>query len=167
MRRHRVNGGTWGPDQVDEDLLKTGGRTLATAVTQWQLSGCYNWPTQECLMWVWLWTLECMAGHSGSPKISGRAFRVFEISGFENRYPKFARNNKNPTFRVPENSGSGLPELPDFNLPSNERAVERGSRESGGGGQQRRRRLENRGAGNLNLIYWYHNDGIISGFLQP
>ena len=54
-----------------------------------------------------------MAGPSGSPKISGRAFRVFEISGFVNRYPKFARNNKNPTFRVPENSGSGLPEIPD------------------------------------------------------
>ena len=34
VRRHRVNGGTWGPDQVDEDLLKTGGRTLATAVPQ-------------------------------------------------------------------------------------------------------------------------------------
>ena len=59
--------------------------------------------------------LPSMAGHSGSPKISGRAFRVFEISGFENRYPKFARNKQNPIFRVPENSGSGsgYPEIPE------------------------------------------------------
>ena len=54
-----------------------------------------------------------MGGHSGNPKISGRVFRVFEISGFDNYYPKFAPNNRNPTFRVPENSGSGLPEIPD------------------------------------------------------
>ena len=58
-----------------------------------------------------------MAGHSGSPKISGRVFRVFKISGFQNCYPKFVLNNQNPTFRVPENSGSGSdnPKLPDFN----------------------------------------------------
>ena len=47
-----------------------------------------------------------MGGHSGNPKISGRVFRVFEISDFDNYYPKFAPNNRNTTFRVPENSGS-------------------------------------------------------------
>ena len=48
-----------------------------------------------------------MGGHSGNPKISGRVFRVFKISGFQNCYPKFVLNNQNPTFRVPEMSGSG------------------------------------------------------------
>ena len=48
-----------------------------------------------------------MGGHSGNPKNSGRVFRVLRISGFEICNPKFVRNNENPTFRVPENSGSG------------------------------------------------------------
>jgi hypothetical protein len=54
-----------------------------------------------------------MAGRSGYPKISGRVFRVFENSGFGNWNPKFANKNQNPTFRVPDisGSGSGLPEL--------------------------------------------------------
>ena len=29
----------------------------------------------------------CMGGHSGNPKISGRVFLVFKISGFQNCYP--------------------------------------------------------------------------------
>ena len=57
-----------------------------------------------------------MGGHLGNPKNSGRVFRVSRISGFEICNPKFARNNENPTFRVPRNSGSGsgYPELPEI-----------------------------------------------------
>jgi len=58
-----------------------------------------------------------MGGHSGYPKISDQAFRVLRISGFQNYYPKFAWEKKNPTIRVPEpeNSGSdsSIPELPE------------------------------------------------------
>ena len=54
---------------------------------------------------------DTMAGRSGYPNISGRVFRAFKISGFENWNPKFAGKNQNPTFRVtfrvPEISGSG------------------------------------------------------------
>ena len=57
-----------------------------------------------------------MAGRSGYPKISGRVFRVFKISGSENCNPKFARNNQNPKIRVPDisGSGSGLPGQPEL-----------------------------------------------------
>jgi hypothetical protein len=57
-------------------------------------------------------------GHSGYPKISDRVFRVFEISGSENCSPRFPRKIQNPTFRVPENSGSGSgnPEQPDASV---------------------------------------------------
>ena len=57
-----------------------------------------------------------MAGRSGYPKFSGRVFRAFKISGFENWNPKFAVQNQNPTFRVPDisGSGSGKPELPEI-----------------------------------------------------
>ena len=48
-----------------------------------------------------------MAGRSGYPKISGRIFQVFKISGFENWNPKFAENKQNPTIWVPDISGSG------------------------------------------------------------
>ena len=34
-----------------------------------------------------------MAGRSGYPNISGRVFRAFKISGFENWNPKFADKN--------------------------------------------------------------------------
>lgn len=37
-----------------------------------------------------------------------------DFPGFENCYLKFAQNNENLTFWVPENLGSGNPELPDF-----------------------------------------------------
>ena len=59
-----------------------------------------------------------MTGHSGYPKISGRVIRVFEISGFEKYNPKFVKNKQNPTFRVPDISGSnsGLPEQPEMQL---------------------------------------------------
>jgi len=56
---------------------------------------------------------ENMAGRSGYPKNSGRVFRVFWNSGFQKYYPKFALKNQYPTFRVPESSGSGSPEIPD------------------------------------------------------
>ena len=57
-------------------------------------------------------------GHSGYPKISGRVFRVLQISGFKNSSPKFAQNKQNPTFRVPDisGSGSGLPNQPEMQL---------------------------------------------------
>ena len=55
-----------------------------------------------------------MAGRSGYPKISGRVFRVSGISGFQKCYPKLAGEKKNPKIRVPENSGSGLPEQPEM-----------------------------------------------------
>ena len=57
-----------------------------------------------------------MAGRSGYPKISGRVFQVFKISGSENCNPKFARNNQNPKIRVPDISGlgSGLPGQPEL-----------------------------------------------------
>jgi hypothetical protein len=60
--------------------------------------------------------LECYdeGGRSGYPKISGRVIRVFKISGFENRYPKLQRVLQYPKFRVPEISGSGIPELPEL-----------------------------------------------------
>jgi len=48
-----------------------------------------------------------MAGHSGYTKISGRVIRVSEISGTEKYNPKFVENNQNPTFRVPDISGTG------------------------------------------------------------
>jgi len=59
-----------------------------------------------------------MAGRSGYPNISGRVFRAFKISGFENWNPKFAVQNQNPTFRVPDisGSGSGLPYQPEMQL---------------------------------------------------
>ena len=60
--------------------------------------------SEELLTSSPFWT---MAGHSGYPKISGRVIRVFEISGFEKYNPKFVENNQNPTFRVPDISGSG------------------------------------------------------------
>jgi hypothetical protein len=41
-------------------------------------------------------------------------FVYLKISGFDNCYPKFARDNENPTLQVPENSGSGNTELLDF-----------------------------------------------------
>ena len=41
------------------------------------------------------------AGHSGLPEISGRAFRVFNISGFQQLNP-----NSSPKFRVPVSSGT-------------------------------------------------------------
>ena len=47
-----------------------------------------------------------MTGHSGYPKISGRVIRVFEILGFEKYNPKFVKNKQNPTFRVPDISGT-------------------------------------------------------------
>jgi hypothetical protein len=55
-------------------------------------------------------------GRSGYPKISGRVFRVFKISGFENRYPKLQRVLQYPKIRVPRisGSGSGIPELPEL-----------------------------------------------------
>ena len=55
-------------------------------------------------------------GRSGYPKISDRIFRVFKISGFEIFNPKFVQNKQNPTFRVPDISGSGLPEQPEMQL---------------------------------------------------
>jgi hypothetical protein len=55
-------------------------------------------------------------GRSGYPKFSGRVFRVFKISGFENQYPKLQRVFQYPEFRVPgiSGSGSGIPELPEL-----------------------------------------------------
>jgi len=60
-----------------------------------------------------------MAGRSGYPKISGRVFRVLEISGFQKCYPKLAEKKKNPKIQVPKNSGSGsdLHELPEIHPP--------------------------------------------------
>ena len=55
-----------------------------------------------------------MAGRSGYPKISGWVVRVSGISGFQKCYPKLAGEKKNPKIRVPENSGSGLPEQPEL-----------------------------------------------------
>jgi hypothetical protein len=53
-------------------------------------------------------------GRSGYPKISGRVIRVFRILGFENRYPKLQRALQYPKIRIPEISGSGIPELPEL-----------------------------------------------------
>ena len=73
--------------------------------------------------------LSGMAGRSGYPNISGRVFRAFKISGFENWNPKFADKNQNPTFRVPEisGSGSGKPEPPELPTRSPRAAWSRGS----------------------------------------
>jgi hypothetical protein len=53
-------------------------------------------------------------GRSSYPKISGRVIRVFKISGFENGYSKLQRVLQYPKIRVPEISGSGIPELPEL-----------------------------------------------------
>jgi hypothetical protein len=58
--------------------------------------------------------VEGSGGRSGYPKISGQVIRVFKISGFENRYPKLQRVLQYPKLRVPEISGSGIPELPEL-----------------------------------------------------
>jgi hypothetical protein len=60
------------------------------------------------------WLLSGRGGRSGYPKISGRVFRVFKFLIFENRYPKLQRILQYPEIRVPEISGSGIPELPEL-----------------------------------------------------
>jgi hypothetical protein len=68
----------------------------------------------ELLRWKRLIVLLTRGERSGYPKISGRVIRVFKISGFENRYPKLQRVLQYPKIRVPEISGSGIPELPEL-----------------------------------------------------
>jgi hypothetical protein len=68
----------------------------------------------ELLRWKRLIVLLTRCERSGYPKISGRVIRVFKISGFENRYPKLQRVLQYPKIRVPEISGSGIPELPEL-----------------------------------------------------
>ena len=60
-----------------------------------------------------------MGGHSGYPNFSGRVFRVFENSGFENWNSKIVSEKENPTTRVPATSGSGSgnPEKPEIGDP--------------------------------------------------
>jgi hypothetical protein len=69
------------------------------------------------------------AGHSGLPEISGRAFRVFNISGFQQLNP-----NSSPKFRVPVISGTsnygfgfGYPQTPDITKYSSNSTHIRGS----------------------------------------
>jgi hypothetical protein len=50
-------------------------------------------------------------GHSGYPIFSGR---VIQNSGNENCYPILVPKKHYPQFRVPANSGSGIPDLPEF-----------------------------------------------------
>jgi hypothetical protein len=58
--------------------------------------------------------MSARGGRSGYPNILGQVIRVFKISGFKNRYPKLQRVLQYPKIRVPEISGSGIPELPEL-----------------------------------------------------
>jgi hypothetical protein len=71
---------------------------------------------QEITQYLVSTSVAFRGGRSGYPKISGRVFRVFKISGFENRYPKLQRVLQYPKIRVPRisGSGSGIPELPEL-----------------------------------------------------
>jgi len=54
------------------------------------------------------YTVSIKPGHSGSPIFSGR---VIQNSGDENCYPILVPKKHYPQFRVPDNSGSGIPEF--------------------------------------------------------
>jgi len=49
-----------------------------------------------------------MPGHSGYP------IRIIQNLGNENCYPILVPKKHYPQFRVPDNSGSGIPDLPEF-----------------------------------------------------
>ena len=57
-------------------------------------------------------------GRSGYPNFSGRVVRVIRNSGNGKRYPNSAPKNHYPKFRVRDNLGSGIPELPDIKKTS-------------------------------------------------
>jgi len=59
-------------------------------------------------------TLEIKLEHSGYLIFSGRVIRVIQNSGNENCYPILVPKKHYSQFRVPDNSGSGIPDLPEF-----------------------------------------------------
>ena len=58
-------------------------------------------------------------GRLGYLNFLGRVVRVIRNSGNGKRYPNSAPKNHYPKFRVRDNLGSGIPELPDIQKTSN------------------------------------------------
>jgi len=79
----------------------------------WQKMGTKH-PLTQIIPLHSVHVLHCKPGHSGYLIFLGRVIRIIQNSSNKNCYPILVPKSHYLQFRVPDNSGSGIPDLPEF-----------------------------------------------------